>query len=65
MAQVWVQDWSGPWWLKLAGVSAGVLAVCLVSYELTIRHSFMGRWLNGRRIPWRRRTAAPVPVPAE
>ena len=65
LAQVWVQDWSGPWWLKLAGVSAGVLAVCLVSYELTIRHSLMGRWLNGRRIPWRRRTAEAVPVPAE
>ena len=65
LAQVWVQDWAGPWQLKLAGVSAGVLAVCLVSYELTIRHSFVGRWLNGRRIPWRRPAVQPVPVPAE
>ena len=65
LAQVWIQDWTGPWWLKLAGVSGGVFAVCLITYELLVRHSFMGRWLNGRRIPWRRRTAAPVPVPAE
>ncbi len=65
LAQVWVQDWPGPWSLKLAGVSAGVFAVCLVSYELTVRHSFMGRWLNGRRVPWRRRPVEPVPVPAE
>lgn len=57
LAQVWVQDWSGPWWLKLGGVSLGVFAVCLVTYELLIRHSVMGRWLNGRRIPWRRTAA--------
>lgn len=54
LAQVWVQDWAGPWWLKLGGVSLGVFAVCLITYELLIRHSFMGQWLNGRRIPWRR-----------
>ncbi|WP_269515736.1 acyltransferase family protein [Brevundimonas subvibrioides] len=64
LAQVWVQDWAGPWWLKLGGVSLGVLAVCLITYELLIRHSFMGRWLNGRRVPWRK--PAPVAaVPAE
>ncbi|QTN19435.1 acyltransferase family protein [Brevundimonas sp. AJA228-03] len=54
LAQVWVQDWAGPWWLKLGGVSLGVFAVCLITYELLIRHSFMGRWLNGRRVPWRK-----------
>jgi glucans biosynthesis protein C len=64
LAQVWIQDWSGPWWLKLASVSAGVFLVCLVSYELTVRHTFMGRWLNGRRVPWRRRPE-PVLAPAE
>jgi len=57
LVQVWVQDWPGPWWLKLGGVSLGVFAVCLLSYELLVRHSFMGRWLNGRRIPWRRAEA--------
>ncbi len=65
LAQVWIQDWSGPWWLKLAGVSLGVLAICLITYELLIRHSFMGRLLNGRRIPWRGAAPDPVAVPAE
>lgn len=64
LAQVWVQDWAGPWWLKLAGVSLGVFAVCLISYELLVRHGFMGRWLNGRKVPWRK-PAEPAAVPAE
>lgn len=64
LTQVWVQAWSGPWWLKLAGVSIGVLAVCLASYELLIRHSVMGRWLNGRRVPWRQ-PRTPAFAPAE
>jgi len=54
-------DW--PWFAKLAAVIAGVMAVSLITYELLIRHSFMGRWLNGRRVPWRR-PAAPVAVTA-
>ncbi len=64
LAQVLVQDWPGPWWVKLAGVSAGVFILCLGSYELVVRHSVVGRWLNGRRIP-RGRRADPVSVPAE
>lgn len=65
LAQVWVQDWPGPWWAKLAGVSAGVFAACLVTYELLVRHSFLGRFLNGRRVPWRRAPQAAAAVPAE
>ncbi len=64
LAQVWVQDWPAPWWLKLGGITLGVLAVCLASYELLVRHGVLGRFLNGRRIP-RRRPAAAVAVPAE
>ena len=64
LAQVWVQDWAGPWWLKLGGVSLGVFAVCLITYELLIRHTFMGQWLNGRRVPWRK-TGPVAAVPAE
>ena len=64
LAQVWVQGWPGPWWLKLGGVSAGVLAVCLITYELLVRHGFMGQWLNGRRIPRKRGSHAEA-VPAE
>lgn len=63
-AQVWVQHLALPWALKLTLVVAGVSAVSLISYELLIRHSFMGWWLNGRRIPWRRRPT-PVLAPAE
>lgn len=63
-AQVLVQDWAWPWPVKLAAVVVGVLAISTASYELLIRHSFMGRWLNGRRVPWRRRSKAAL-VPAE
>ena len=51
LAQVWVQDWAAPWWAKLAGVSVGVFAVCLLSYELTVRHRFIRRSLNRLLIP--------------
>ena len=64
LAQVWVQDWAGPWWLKLGGISLGVFAVCLITYELLVRHGFMGRWLNGHRVPWRK-AKAPVEAAAE
>mgnify|MGYP002402590831 CR=1 FL=1 len=63
-AQVLVQALAWPWPVKLAAVVAGVLAVCFASYELLIRHSFMGRWLNGRRVPWRR-PRQPALAPAE
>lgn len=65
LAQVWIQHWDLAWWIKLAGVSAAVMAICLMTYELMIRHTFMGRWLNGRRIPWRRPAPEPDLVPVE
>lgn len=55
-------DW--PWFVKLTVLIGTVTAISLVTYELLIRHSFMGRWLNGRRVPWRRQ-AEPAAVPAE
>ncbi|PQZ83805.1 MULTISPECIES: acyltransferase family protein [unclassified Brevundimonas] len=60
-AQVVVQDWALVWPVKLAIVVVGVSAVSLASYELMVRHGMMGRWLNGRRVPWRR-TRPVVPV---
>jgi peptidoglycan/LPS O-acetylase OafA/YrhL len=63
-AQVVVQDWALVWPIKLAIVVAGVMAVSLASYELMVRHGFMGRWLNGRRVPWRR-AAVRVPISAK
>ncbi len=60
-AQVVVQDWALAWPVKLAIVVVGVTTVSLASYELMVRHGFMGRWLNGRRVPWRRaRLGAPI-----
>lgn len=63
-AQVLVQDWTLPWPVKLAVVVIGVLAISAATYELLIRHTFMGRWLNGRRVPWKR-APRPAMVPAE
>jgi len=63
-AQVVVQDWALAWPIKLAVVVVGVMAVSLASYELMVRHGVMGRWLNGRRVPWRRARVS-VPVAAE
>jgi peptidoglycan/LPS O-acetylase OafA/YrhL len=62
--QVLMLDAPLPWWGKLAAVTVGVLAVSLASYELLVRHTFIGKGLNGHRVPWRRAPAA-VPVPAE
>ena len=64
VGQVLMLDAPLPWWGKLTGVVLGVMAVSLLSYELLVRHTFIGKGLNGRRIPWRRRPE-PVPAPAE
>ena len=64
VGQVLMLDAPWPWFAKLGAVVGGTLAVSLLSYELLVRHTVMGRWLNGRRLPWRRATRS-VPVPAE
>lgn len=64
VGQVLMLDAPLPWWGKLTGVVLGVMAVSLLSYELLVRHTFIGKGLNGRRIPWRRRPE-PLPAPAE
>ena len=63
-AQVLMLEAPLPWWGKLAAVTAGVMAVSLISYELLVRHTFIGKGLNGRRVPWRRRPD-PEYAPAE
>lgn len=57
------QDW--PWFAKLAAVTAGTLAICLITYELLVRHTFIGWWLNGKRIPWRQPRKEAVSTPTE
>ena len=55
VGQVLLLDAPLPWWGKLLAVVAGTMVVALTTYELLVRHSFVGRWLNGRRVPWRHR----------
>ena len=49
--QVAVAELSGPWPLKLAGVSAATLAFALLTYDLFVRATWLGQILNGRRRP--------------
>lgn len=55
--QVAVAEWPGPWSLKLAGISVVTVGCALVSYDLFVRSTALGAWLNGRRrdrvlLPW-------------
>ncbi|HTU10812.1 MAG TPA: acyltransferase family protein [Allosphingosinicella sp.] len=61
--QVMVHDLAWPWPAKVVAIVAGTAVVTLGTYELLIRHSFMGRWLNGRKVP-RRRRPKPESLPA-
>jgi len=56
-------DW--PWYAKFGAVIVGVLAISLLTYELLVRHTFMGKWLNGRRVPWRKPRDTAELAPAE
>jgi glucan biosynthesis protein C len=45
-------DW--PWELKFTVVLGVGFAIMFATYELLVRHTFIGGVLNGRRIPWKR-----------
>lgn len=47
--QVAVAEWPLHWSVKLAGISAGTIAVSLLSYDLFVRSTWVGWLLNGRR----------------
>ncbi len=64
VGQILVVNETWPWFVKFGAVIAGTMTVSLLTYELLVRHSFVGRWLNGRRVPWRRH-ADPELAPAE
>jgi peptidoglycan/LPS O-acetylase OafA/YrhL len=53
-AQVLVLGLDAPWWARMGVVIVSVMAVCLITYELLVRHTFLGKALNGRRVPWRK-----------
>lgn len=58
VGQVLVVNETWPWFVKFGAVVGGTMALSLLTYELLVRHSFVGGWLNGRRIPWRRQRDA-------
>jgi hypothetical protein len=64
VGQILVVNETWPWFVKFGVVIGGTMVISLLTYELLIRHTFMGGWLNGRRIP-RRRRSDPVLSPAE
>lgn len=58
VGQILVVNETWPWFVKFGVVIGGTMAISLLTYELLVRHSFVGGWLNGRRIPWRRQRDA-------
>lgn len=42
---------------KFGIVIAASFLILLASYHLLVRHSWIGKWLNGRRLPWRKPAA--------
>ncbi len=44
-------DWAWP--LKFAAILGVAFPLMFASYELLVRHSFLGALLNGRRVPWK------------
>jgi glucan biosynthesis protein C len=61
-------DWEAPAGVKFLTVSAGTLATALVTYRLFVRHTWIGRLLNGSRTRPAEREVAGRPVvlaPAE
>ena len=49
--QVLVSPWSLPWQVKYPLIVVVALAILLPSYQLLVRNTFLGAWLNGRRYP--------------
>lgn len=54
-------DW--PWPAKFAAILAAAFAVMLATYQLLVRHSFIGRMLNGKRPRRDKAEADAPPVP--
>ncbi|WP_158266624.1 acyltransferase family protein [Allosphingosinicella deserti] len=56
--QVAIYPVAAPGLAKWALVCLGAFLILVASYHLLVRHSWLGRWLNGRKLPWR--GSAPV-----
>lgn len=62
--QVWVFALPLPALAKWAVVTGGAFLILIASYHLLVRHSWIGRWLNGRKLPWRKPAATMEMQPA-
>jgi glucans biosynthesis protein C len=51
--QAWVSRLEWPALVKFGVVLVIGFGLMFASYELLVRHTFVGRLLNGRRVPWR------------
>ena len=49
VAQAWVRPWAIPAELKFIGLVVVITAILLCSYQAFVRHTWVGRILNGRR----------------
>lgn len=49
--QVWMGRWELHWGAKYPLLLVISFAVLFASYELLVRHTFVGQWLNGRKYP--------------
>jgi len=63
--QVVVARLAWPWALKYAVILGVAFPLMLASYELLVRHSFIGSVLNGRRYPWPKRASMGRTQPAD
>jgi hypothetical protein len=48
--QVGVAKWALPWWVQLPLLNGVAFAILLVSYHSLVRFTWIGAWLNGRRV---------------
>jgi peptidoglycan/LPS O-acetylase OafA/YrhL len=61
--QMIVRDWPLPALVKFVLICAVTTGVLLLSYELMVRHSWIGLLLNGRKVPRSRRPAEEPAAP--
>lgn len=62
--QVAVFSLAAPALLKFALVVGAAFLILFLSYHFLVRHSWLGRWLNGRKYPWRATKPAMETIPA-
>jgi glucans biosynthesis protein C len=46
-----VSPWPLPWQIKFPLILAIAIPILLLSYQLLVRNTPLGSWLNGRRYP--------------